>query len=302
MDFVRNSLELHLFFARIMKEHSFFLEIGFTPFDSSYVQDADDFRMDFDELLRGIVSLANGIVSLEALESGEIITQYTFDAEEKSSFLTGIELATDITRAEAMLGTEDITEIDPVYVAQVERMNERALELTTGLIQFKTEILDSVLDCTMFTGGYPLLIEHIRREAELYVRTIQRLQSREEVNFDQEAYEQEVFWNQIMSEHARFIRGLLDPTEVDLFNVANNFGNEFEQLTMEARNALDAMTPLGPLTEETIKATEEIRDFKTQGTAGLLACKIRSVIIPLLADHTIREANHYLRLLNKYSR
>lgn len=32
-DFVRQSLELHLFFARIMKEHSFFIEAGFTPKD-----------------------------------------------------------------------------------------------------------------------------------------------------------------------------------------------------------------------------------------------------------------------------
>ena len=34
--FIRQSLELHLFFARIMKEHSFFLEIGFTPKNSNY--------------------------------------------------------------------------------------------------------------------------------------------------------------------------------------------------------------------------------------------------------------------------
>lgn len=36
MDFVRQSLELHLFFARIMKEHSFFLQAGFTPKDTNF--------------------------------------------------------------------------------------------------------------------------------------------------------------------------------------------------------------------------------------------------------------------------
>lgn len=35
------SLELHLFFARIMKEHSFFLEVGFTPKDTSLANEAD---------------------------------------------------------------------------------------------------------------------------------------------------------------------------------------------------------------------------------------------------------------------
>ena len=49
--YIRQSLELHLFFARIMKEHSFFLQVGFTPKDSNYIDEADAFRMEFDKLL-----------------------------------------------------------------------------------------------------------------------------------------------------------------------------------------------------------------------------------------------------------
>lgn len=30
-DYIVDSLELHLFFARIMKEHAFFLKVGFLP-------------------------------------------------------------------------------------------------------------------------------------------------------------------------------------------------------------------------------------------------------------------------------
>ena len=40
-----------------------------------------------------------------------------------------------------------------------------------------------------------------------------------------------------------------------------------------------------------------IREFKTAGTEGITDCKIRSIILPLLADHVLREANHYLRIL-----
>ena len=45
----------------------------------------------------------------------------------------------------------------------------------------------------------------------------------------------------------------------------------------------------------------EISKFKAQGTQGLVECKIKSIIIPLLGDHTLREANHYLRLLKIFS-
>lgn len=53
----------NLFFARIMKEHSFFLEVGFTQKDSNYIQQSDNFRIEFDRLLGYAISLSNGEVS-----------------------------------------------------------------------------------------------------------------------------------------------------------------------------------------------------------------------------------------------
>ena len=43
-DFVRQSLDLNLFFLRIMKEHSFFLEAGFTPVNADLARQADAFK------------------------------------------------------------------------------------------------------------------------------------------------------------------------------------------------------------------------------------------------------------------
>jgi hypothetical protein len=153
----------------------------------------------------------------------------------------------------------------------------------------------------MFTVNYPLLIDHIMREARLYLQMVQRLQSRENIDMKKEALEQELFWNRIMAEHSKFIRGLLDPIEDDLINTANNFGKEFDELTAEAKAAMDKTTPPEKVTEDSLKATKAIKEFKTQGTKGILDCKVKSIIIPLLGDHTIREASHFLRLLNMYS-
>uniref|UniRef100_UPI0032605C1B DUF2935 domain-containing protein n=1 Tax=Clostridium sp. NkU-1 TaxID=1095009 RepID=UPI0032605C1B len=47
------------------------------------------------------------------------------------------------------------------------------------------------------------------------------------------------------------------------------------------------------------KKTEKYRDFKEAGTKGINECKIRSIILPLLADHVLRESNHYIRLLRQ---
>ena len=51
------------------------------------------------------------------------------------------------------------------------------------------------------------------------------------------------------------------------------------------------------LTQQTLEETVKFRDFKAAGTQGIQQCRIRSIILPLLADHVLREANHYIRLL-----
>ncbi len=301
-DFIKQSLGLHLFFARIMKEHSFFLEAGFTPRDASFTQQADVFRREFDGLLGEAISLSNGVVNPGVLQSGEVITPFTLNAEMATTFFTGVQIPTQLTQAEAGLTGGGMITANPVLEQRVSALNQRAINATAALIQFKTNVLSNVLSCKMFTFNYPLLIVHITREAELYLRQLRRLQNREEISLEREAYEQEFFWNRQMAEHAKFIRGLLDPTEDNLISQANNFGNEFDQLTAESKAAMDATAPLAKVTDESLKATENLRNFKAQGTQGILACKVRSIIIPLLGDHVLREANHYLRLLKMFER
>jgi len=299
-DYIRQSLELHLFFGRIMKEHAFFLQTAFTPRDDKSAKRADELRMAFSELLEDSVSLANGVISREAIASGDIITQYTLDAERLTEFYTGVELNTKITQAER--GLSPGNEFSPHLERRVFAINRRALSLLDAIIHFKTSILNDVMSCRMFTLNYPLLIDHILREAKLYRRMVHRLQTREHINIQREIFEQEAFWNQIMAEHAKFIRGLLDPTEEELFDIADKFGREFDKLTFDAKEAAErTMTAdCARLTEDSLQATMDIRDFKAQGTEGLLECKIKSIIIPLLADHTLREANHFLKLLKNF--
>ncbi len=301
-EFVRQSLELHLFFGRIMKEHSFFLELGFTPRDSNYMQQADAFRKKFDRLLFEVASMSNGVVSPDVLESGEVYTQYTLKAETASSYFTGVLIPTNLTQAEMNISAGKNVTLNQRAEQKVYEINQRAIRLISDLIKYKSTLLTNVLTCKMFTVNYPLLIDHIMREAKLYLLMVQTLQRGDEFDMEHDALEQEMFWNTIMAEHSKFIRGLLDPTEDDLINAANNFGNEFDQLVDESKDAMDNALPAFQVTADSLDATKAIRDFKAQGTAGILDCKVKSIIIPLLADHTLREANHYLRLLNMFKR
>jgi len=300
-DFVRESLELHLFFGRIMKEHSIFLEAGFVGKDASYAQQADQYKCLFTDVLKEAILLANGVVSGEAFNSGEWITDKTLRAEQITQELSGITIETVMTTEVNRL-TPDAGVNQAQLEAQVTVLNQRAIGLTNALIQFKSNILEGMLQCRLFTFNFPLLLIHIRREAIFYIQHLERLQRHMEIDLLSEAIEEEKFWNRQMAEHAQFISHLLDPTESDLILKANSFAGQFDRLEHIAQGEGQGIKNLGQLTQETIAATRSLRDFKVAGTEGLLTCKIKSIIIPLLADHVLREANHYLRILNRSKR
>lgn len=142
---------------------------------------------------------------------------------------------------------------------------------------------------------YLLLIEHIIREGKLYRSYIKDLELNKNIN-KENIRKTELFWDQIMMEHSLFIRGLLDPSENELISTSNKFANEFCELIQKTDDATE-ITMLS-VTSDTLMETIKLRDFKKAGTKGMVDCKIRSITLPLLGDHVLREANHYIRLLN----
>ena len=286
--YVVKSLELHLFFSRIMKEHAFFLQAGFTPAAAAFSERAAFFQKEFKTLLRDSVTLAGSVVGKEVISSGEIVTEFTAWAEKQTECFTGIPIAREITNHSLCLRPGDCQSNLTQMQEKVHRLNRTALKLLAGLIDFKETILKRVLRCEMFTLNYPLLIDHILREAKLYRKFVEMLERDGDLS-ECSMKENECFWNQIMMEHAQFIRGLLDPCEAELFCTADNFAKEYGKLLENSKNAAQK-TQMAESLSETIR----FRDFKIAGVQGIQQCKIRSIILPLLADHVLREANHYI--------
>lgn len=339
-NYVEKSLELHLFFARIMKEHSLFLKAGFTPANPDFSEAAGCFKEEFEEVLRCALTLTGGTVSRQVQESAELVTEFTMEAEKQTEEFTCIQIDRNITAEELQLkpaggchsrderamdcdcdcgcggssgsdrdcgsGSGGCNRPEPASWQmhyQIRRLNQRALQLLDGLIALKERILQEVLDCTMFTMNYPLLLEHILREARLYRQYIETLE-KNGCLMDQDMAATECFWNQIMMEHALFIRGLLDPSEANLIRTANQFAGQYEELLQACNTAQPFTMPhmasseaSMELPEASLAETLRFRDFKAAGTEGIQNCEIRSIILPLLADHVLREANHYIRLL-----
>ena len=295
-DYVILSIETHLFFARIMKEHALFLEAGFPCCEKELTEEADCFRRKFEELLRSALRFAESGVHPAILNSGELATEFTVPAEKRTMALTGVPIDSCLAETALKLRCDCAQGPNCPLYQPVFQLNERALRLLHDFIRFKERILCRVNRAELFTANYPLLIEHIIREAKLYQQIIATLEKNQCIS-SENMLKTEQFWNQIMMEHALFIRGLLDPTECELVETADKFAGDYCRLLEEVRQ--QDCRAMNGLTRKSLETTRKYRDFKAAGTKGITGCDIRSIILPLLADHVLREANHYLRILKQ---
>jgi hypothetical protein len=278
-----------------MKEHLFFIQTNLQPVQPDYIEEADVLKQSFEQLLAQTVYYANGVVSMDAIRSNEFVTPYTLEAEELNSMLTGASIDTRITEAELRLTGNINCEYENGLENIVDDINRRSLNLLEEVIAFQETLLAEVSECNIFITLYPEMLEHDTREAIYYREILMALRDRD---FPDKALCEELdFWNNIMGEHAQFVDGMLDPTEEALKETAETFAEKFEELVEECIDAAKRQ-----IVCRSLETTEGIRDFKMTATEGLLACEIKSIIPPLLADHVLREANHYLRLLRRLNR
>lgn len=298
--FVRYSLELNLFFMRIMKEHMIFIQASLTPKNANLSREADILKTEATTLLRDMINLAGGIVSDDVLESEELVTEFTLQAEAMTEYYTGIHIDSRLTASEISLIRRPNKLVTPMILQNTLVLNQRAADLVMSIIAFKEKLHDDVLACRVFTTNYPHLLDHVIREAKFYLGMLLRLRDWNTIDSERELLEQEMFWNEIMKEHAEFMRGGFDPTEKQLINTANNIANSYEDLEKFAESVKARIESLTELTRRSIEQTNLMKTFNASGVEGLLECRVKSILLPLLADHTLRETNHYLRILNTY--
>ncbi|HJV17308.1 MAG TPA: DUF2935 domain-containing protein [Bacillales bacterium] len=192
----------------------------------------------------------------------------------------------------------------PNDVTAVRKLNEDTIQLVYGFRNFKRNLLILIVNCKVAGFNFPLLVDHIAREAEYFMRTLKKFNEGILEPVQDAIIKENVFWLRIMMEHSRFIASLLDQSERNLVITARKFGDDFEVLLNQARDVESMLLRkkttypiIGRLNQDSENATVELRNFKKAGLEFIQKCQIRNVIDPLLADHVVREANHFLSII-----
>lgn len=196
------------------------------------------------------------------------------------------------------------SQIDP---EQMKRFNSEVQQAATGIFAFKRKILGLILNGKMQgANNFPLLVDHISREANYFRKRLIELNEGKLKPLADAIIKENVFFLRIMADHAKFIGHLLDPSERKLVDMARNFSNDFDQLVFQARD-LDSMKPqsqtvplLDQFLDENRVSVASLRDFKKTARDLIEECRIKSIIHPLLADHTFREAERFLHIIDMF--
>lgn len=184
------------------------------------------------------------------------------------------------------------------------RLLDDLINAVKAIIEFKAKLLRKLIQCRAEPGSnYPLLLDHIRREAERFLELLQMPVPQDPLTM---LLEQEVFWLRIMKEHIEFIIHLLDPSERELINQAEESRGVFSRLLETARD-FESMAKTRPrsfntalrFTQDVINNTTALRDFKAAAFELAKLCEILGIVsTPLLLDHVRREADKFLDELN----
>lgn len=168
---------------------------------------------------------------------------------------------------------------------------------------FKRNLLHMMLECKLGGSNFPLLLDHVAREAEYFLRLLDKIKgSKVPVNGGTKAQE-ESFWLRIMADHSKFMSHLLDPSEYNLILTANAFSEEFDNLFMQGRDFSSMLQGYSEVAafkrflQDARAATVRLRDFKRAAEEMIVECRLVGIIPALLADHVRREADHFLVLM-----
>lgn len=108
-----------------------------------------------------------------------------------------------------------------------------------------------------------------------------------------------IFWLQIMGDHARIVDNALPPSEAEYLRGSDKFISLFDALLKRAKENL-TNEQMMQLNQEAFRATQDYRAFELEIINEQLLGTIQVYLTPVFFNHTVNESEEYLNILGAY--
>lgn len=251
-----------------------------------------------------------------------MLMRNTFDLTEEDFFRAADSFAVHLNQL--LMEVRNTPENAPDRVFQC--LVDQSLVLVTQLRDFKVFLYDRLLKCQTLSILPPILIDHIRREADFYLSILHRFRGQETATRErvgipdsgrrlesipielissmppeqqiQIAFEETLFWSRIHMEHAAHLSMTFTPSGQERYiRAALQFQNDFNDHIQQTLAVERSRGEIRQLNRETIKLTSAWRDYLIQTFEDIRTCRIphrHTNFHPALADHMRREAQYLI--------
>ena len=108
-----------------------------------------------------------------------------------------------------------------------------------------------------------------------------------------------IFWLQIMGDHARVVDNALPPNEAEYLRGSDKFISIFDTLLTRAKENLTDEQMM-QLNRDAFRATQDYRKFELEIINEQLVGTIQVYLTPAFFNHTVNESEEYLNILGAY--
>ncbi len=294
-DIYEQSLVNHIYFAGSIR--SFCTAIGLTFFKNNqqYIDKAIDLGVRASDIINKTISYMNKEISLEVIKNEVYITKYTKDIDILTEKLFDINLQIQVDKDKKLL-SENNNVFNDLAIKNIDELNNQGLMLVNDFNEFVTDIKTKIDNQELFSYLYPDFFNYMYEEVSVYGRDLKRIISKKDYT---EFYIREFryYFNELLRKSSEYVRGFLDTSHQDIFDMASFYVNAFADLTEKYLKNKDDNT----LFLETERLVINYKSFISDIIEKLLRSELYFITPAVVLDNFLTNINVYLFIL-KYAK
>ena len=292
-DYIYQSLVNHIYFSGTVR--SFCTAIGLTFFknNQSYIDKAIEIGYKATDIINKAISYTDKDLASEILKQEVYITKYTKEVDLLTEKLFTIDLKINVDNDIKLLeNKKDINYTDDL-IEKVNILNNEGLSLVSEFNNFVKDIKTKIDNGELFSYLYPDFFNYMFEEISVYGRDLERLNSKKDYS-DFYINELKYYFNELLKKSAEYIRGFLDTTHQDIFDIASFYVNSFDDLTEKYLKGNNSSN----LILETEKLVDNYKKFISNNIEKVLNSEIYFITPPIVLDNFLTNVNAYLYIIN----
>ena len=296
-DIFEQSLYNHIYFAGSIRSFCSTIGLTFLKNNEEYINKAIALGFRSSDIINKTLLLMNKELAKNVLDNDIYITPYTKDISLLTQKLFEISLVIQIDKDIQILNTREEVVFNEETIEKINNLNNESLSLINDFKIFCQEIKMKIESGELFSYSYPDFFNYMYDEISVYGRDIERILSKKDYT-DFYISEYAYYFNELLRESALYIRGFLDTSDQDIFDMASYYINAFANLTEKYLKKTDTNTNLSLEAE---KLVINYQKFVSNVIDKLLKAKIYFITPPITLDNFLTNINVYLFLM-KYVR